>query len=175
MSDYDYSGALALFDTTQAVNDYTSGGGSSDQLQLDMANTQPDTLAFYDELQKINGTSDKELADWLAQNYPELGVQTSTVNNFGQTADDSGGGIVNGLIKGWNALGNNGQILAGSAVLGGLQNYMQQRQRDEELQKMGQMSEEQWQRQMLLKQAPTNKLANVDHFKGIVNSLRGSH
>ena len=197
MSDYDYSGALALFDTNQAVNDYTSGGGSSDQLQLDMANTQPDTLAFYDELQKINGTSDKELADWLAQNYPELGVQTSTVNNFGQTADDSGGGIVNGLIKGWNALGNNGQLLAGSAVLGGLQNYMQQRkkneefqrmgqmteeqwqrqqrQKDEEFQRMGQMAEEQWQRQMLLKQAPTNKLANVDHFKGIVNSLRGSH
>lgn len=174
MSDYDYSGALDLFDTNQAVNDYTSGGGSSDQLQLDMASQNGGGL--YDATQSVGGnTSDQAFADWLAQNYPELGVQTGQVNTFGQTADDSGGGIVNGLIKGWNALGNNGQLLAGSAVLGGLQNYMQQRQKDEEFQRMGQMTEEQWQRQMLLKQAPTNKLANVDHFKGIVNSLRGSH
>lgn len=173
-SSYDYSGALALFDTNQAVNNYVNGGDSG-RFAYDMSGTQPDTLAVYDQLQQSDGAGNSSFADWLAQNYPEIGAQTGNVNTFGQTADDSGGGIVNGLIKGWNALGNNGQILAGSAVLGGLQNYMQQRQRDGELQRMGQMSEEQWQRQMLLKQAPTNNLANVDHFKGIVNSLRGSH
>ena len=173
MSDYDYSGALALFDTTQAASNADYGGVGSG-VSLDSITGYAGGITDY-----AGGTTgavgDSDLNAWLAQNYPELGVQTSTVNNFGQTADDSGGGIVNGLIKGWNALGNNGQLLAGSAALGGLQNYMQQRQKDKEFQSLGQMTEEQWQRQMLLKQAPTNKLANVDHFKGIVNSLRGSH
>lgn len=174
-SSHDFGDTLALFDTNQAVKNYVSGGGDSGRLAYDLANAQPNTLAVHDDLQKTNGASDQAFTEWLAQNYPDLGVQTGNVNTFGQTDDDSGGGIVNGLLKGWNALGNNGQLLAGSAVLGGLQNYMQQRQKDKEFQRMGQMTEEQWQRQMLLKQAPTNKLANVDHFKGIVNSLRGSH
>ena len=196
MSDYDYSGALALFDTTQAASNADYGGVGSG-VSLDSITGYAGGITDY-----AGGTTgavgDSDLNAWLAQNYPEL-LQDTTgqVNTFGQTADDSGGGIVNGLLKGWNALGNNGQLLAGSAALGGLQNYMQQRQKDkefqrmgqmteeqwqrqqrqkdEEFQRMGQMAEEQWQRQMLLKQAPTNKLANVDHFKSIVNSLRGSH
>lgn len=169
---YNFSDVLSLYDTNQAMNNYI-GGGTSNQLQQEMtAAASGDDL--YETTQPANGNaSDQGLADWLAQNYPELGAQTGQVNTFGQTADS--GGVLDSIANGWDKLGPVGQSIIGSLGLGGLQSYTQQRQRDQELQKMGQMSEEQWQRQMLLKQAPTNKLADVGHFKGIVNSLRGSH
>lgn len=152
--------------TQYATNPEYGGVGSGVSLDTGGATTE-----VFDFLQN-NNVSEEDLNAWLEQNYPDT-VQSNQANTFGQSADGGGGGIVNSIINGWNSLGNNGQLILGSAALGGLQNYMQQRQKDEEFQRMGQMSEEQWQRQMLLKQAPTNKVANVDHFKGIVNSLRG--
>ena len=152
--------------TQYATNPEYGGVGSGVSLDTGGATTE-----VFDFLQN-NNVSEEDLNAWLAQNYPDT-VQSNQVNTFGQSAEGGGGGIVNSIINGWNSLGNNGQLILGSAALGGLQNYMQQRQKDEEFQRMGQMSEEQWQRQMLLRQAPTNKVANVDHFKGIVNSLRG--
>lgn len=162
---HDFSGATDLFDITQyATNPKYVGVGSGVSLDTGGATTE-----VFDFLQN-NNVSEEDLSAWLAQNYPET-LQSNQVNTFGQSAD--GGGIINSIINGWNALGNNGQLILGSASLGGLQNYMTNRRREEDWQRTGQMNEEQWQRQMLLRQAPTNKVANVDHFKGVVNSLRG--
>lgn len=172
MSDYDYSGALDLFDTTQAASNADYGGVGSGVSLDGNAGYVGGTTDYAGG--SAGAVGDSDLNAWLAQNYPDL-LQDTTgqVNTFGQTADS--GGVLDSIANGWNKLGPAGQSIIGSLGLGGLQSYMQQRQRDQELQNMGQMSEEQWQRQMLLKQAPTNKLADVGHFKGIVNSLRGSH
>lgn len=158
---YDYSSVQGLFDF-----DYGEAPGQFEQAAI--GNATDAGGAFAD----LNGLSD---GDWatLAQYFKQNPDALSGEPSLWDQVKDGAGGLVNGVINGWNALGNNGQLILGSAALGGLQNYMQQRQKDEEFQRMGQMSEEQWQRQMLLRQSPTNKVANVDHFKGIVNSLRG--
>ena len=61
-----------------------------------------------------------------------------------------------------------------NGLVGGLSNYMQQRQRDDELQNLSGMKEDEFNRALTLKKAPTNKVADVNHFKGMVQSLRGS-
>ncbi len=163
MDDYDYSAALDLFDMSSAASDAGYGGASGDMSMFGDAGMATVPMASGE-------VNDMDVTNWLAQNYPDL-VQGNQAVDFGQGGTD--GGIVNGIMKGWNSLGSGGQIVAGSALVGGLSNYMQQRQRDSELQQMGAMSEEQFNRQLQLKRAPVNKVANVDHFKGVVNSLRG--
>lgn len=157
--DFDFSEVQSLFDW--------SGGGESQFEQAAIGNATTADSGFAD-LSSLSEQDWKLLGDTFAAN-PDL----LDGPGLWDQVKDGASGIAGSVLKGWNALGDNGQLILGSAALGGLQNYMQQRQKDEEFQRMGQMSEEQWQRQMLLKQAPTNKVANVDHFKGIVNSLRG--
>lgn len=72
----------------------------------------------------------------------------------------------------WKGLGPAGQMLLGSAAAGGLSTYLQNRQRDQELANMSQMSEDQFNRALTLKKAPTNKVANLNHFQNTIKSLR---
>lgn len=163
MSDYDYSAAVDLFDWSG-----DDGAGTFEQAALGNAIDMDGSFGNLDGLTDEQWTA---LGDYFAANPDALDAafQPGALDNI----KSAGGGIVNGIMKGWNGLGANGQLVAGSALVGGLSNYMQQRQRDSELQQMGAMSEEQFNRQLQLKRAPVNKVANVDHFKGVVNSLRG--
>ncbi len=162
MSDYDYSGVQSLFDW--------SGDNATGGMEAAALGNGIDTAGSFGDLDKLSD------ADWAVigkavEANPDMLNEPSTWDKIVGGASSLG----SSASKLWSGMGNTGQQIAGGLVLGGLQSYMQQRQRDEELQKMGQMSEEQWQRQMLLKQAPTAKVADVNHFKGIVQSLRGGH
>lgn len=75
--------------------------------------------------------------------------------------------------KAWNGLGPAGQMLVGSAAAGGLSTYLQQRQRDQELTALSGLKEEEFNRALTLKKAPTNKVANLNHFQNTIKSLRG--
>lgn len=166
--DYDYSGVTNLFDMTQsAVNaDYGNAGmgvfgdaGMGDSATL-LGNT--------------GVTEDTDFATWLMQSDPELAKSLGMggeVNNFGQTAEDDGG-IMKSIGSAWKGLGPAGQMVLGSAAAGGLSPYLQNRQRDQELANMGQMSEDQFNRALTLKKAPTNKVASLNHFQNTIKSLR---
>lgn len=164
--DYDYSGVTDLFDMTQSAGDasYGNAGMSVFGDAGDSAN-----------LLNTGVNEDTDFATWLMQSDPELAKSIGLggeVNNFGQTAEDDGG-IMKSIGNAWKGLGPAGQMLVGSSAAGGLSTYLQNRQRDQELANMGQMSEDQFNRALTLKKAPTNKVADVNHFQGMIKSLRG--
>lgn len=166
MSNYDFSEAANLFDMTQAAMDAGHGNAGMDVFGDANASTIP-----MDD--PANAVGDADFATWLMQSDPDFARSIGLgldVNNFGQTAED---GVLSSISKAWNGLGPAGQMLLGGAAAGGLSTYLQNRQRDKELASMGQMSEEQFNRALTLKRAPTNKVADVNHFQGLVKSLRG--
>lgn len=166
--DYDYSGVTDLFDMTQSAGnaDYGNAGMGvfGDANNGDSANLLGNTGV----------TEDTDFATWLMQSDPELAKSLGMggeVNDFGQTAEDDGG-IMKSIGNAWKGLGPAGQMVLGSAAAGGLSTYLQNRQRDQELANMSQMSEDQFNRALTLKKAPTNKVANMNHFQGMIKSLR---
>lgn len=166
--DYDYSGVTDLFDMTQSASDASYGNAGMDVFG-DTSMGDSATL-----LGNTGVTEDTDFATWLMQSDPELAKSIGLggeVNNFGQTAEDDGG-IMKSIGNAWKGLGPAGQMLVGSAAAGGLSTYLQNRQRDQELANMGQMSEDQFNRALTLKKAPTNKVANLNHFQNTIKSLR---
>lgn len=164
--DYDYSGVTDLFDMTQSAGDasYGNAGMSVFGDAGDSAN-----------LLNTGVNEDTDFATWLMQSDPELAKSIGLggeVNNFGQTAEDDGG-IMKSIGNAWKGLGPAGQMLLGSAAAGGLSTYLQNRQRDEEFARLSGMKEDEFNRALTLKHAPTNKVADVNHFQGMIKSLRG--
>ena len=163
MSNYDFSEVESLFQT--------DSGGAGEFEQAATGGQYPDYSGMFDF--GSGALSDEELGavgNYLAQN----GIDINTL------MDDSKPGLwdsikdgASGLGSAWKNLGPAGQMVLGSAAAGGLSTYLQNQQRDQELASMGQMSEEQFNRALTLKRAPTNKVADVNHFQGLVKSLRG--
>ena len=164
--DYDYSGVTDLFDMTQSAGDASYGNAGMDVFG--------DAGESANLLGNTGVTEDTDFATWLMQSDPELAKSIGLggeVNNFGQTAEDDGG-IMKSIGNAWKGLGPAGQMVLGSAAAGGLSTYLQNRQRDQELANMSQMSEDQFNRALTLKKAPTNKVANLNHFQNTIKSLR---
>lgn len=167
--DYDYSGVTDLFDMTQSASDANYGNAG---MSVFGDTSMGDSATL---LGNTGVTEDTDFATWLMQSDPELAKSIGLggeVNNFGQTAEDDGG-IMKSIGSAWKGLGPAGQMVLGSAAAGGLSTYLQNRQRDQELANMGQMSEDQFNRALTLKKAPTNKVANLNHFQNTIKSLRG--
>ena len=167
--DYDYSGVTDLFDMTQSASDASYGNAGMDVFG-DAGMGDSATL-----LGNTGVTEDTDFATWLMQSDPELAKSIGLggeVNNFGQTAEDDGG-IMKSIGNAWKGLGPAGQMVLGSAASGGLSTYLQQRQRDQEWSALSGTKEEEFNRALTLKKAPTNKVADINHFKGVINSLRG--
>ena len=161
MSDYDFSEVESLFqwdDGNQAGAGELAALGNS----IDLGGSQ-----------FTGALSDEELGavgNYLAQN----GIDINTL------MEDSKPGLwdsvkdgASGLGSAWKNLGPAGQMVLGSAAAGGLSTYLQNRQRDQELSALSGMKEDEFNRAVSLKHAPTNKVANVNHFQGLVKSLRG--
>lgn len=165
----DYSEVTSLFDMTQAAMNASNG-------ESGMSVFGDSNIGGGAELLNTTGvTEDTDFATWLMQSDPELAKSIGLggeVNNFGQTAEDDGG-IMKSIGNAWKGLGPAGQMLVGSAAAGGLSTYLQNRQRDEELSRLSGMKEDEFNRALTLKKAPTNKVADINHFKGVINSLRG--
>ena len=159
--DYDYSSALDLFDF--------SGGGAPGEFEQAALGNSIDVDGSFGDLSNLSDSDWNALAGYFAQNPGALDGP-----GLMDKISDGGKGIVNGIMKGWNGLGANGQLIVGSGLVGGLSNYMQQRQRDQELASLSGMKEDEFNRALTLKRAPTNKVADVNHFKGVVQSLRGN-
>jgi len=161
VSDYDFSEVESLFqwdDGNQAGAGELAALGNS----IDLGGSQ-----------FTGALSDEELGavgNYLAQN----GIDINTLmedSKPGLWAED--GGVLSSISKAWNGLGPAGQMLLGGAAAGGLSTYLQNRQRDQELSALSGMKEDEFNRAVSLKHAPTNKVANVNHFQGLVKSLRG--
>ena len=161
MSDYDFSEVESLFqwdDGNQAGAGELAALGNS----IDLGGSQ-----------FTGALSDEELGavgNYLAQN----GIDINTL------IDDSKPGLwdsvkdgASGLGSAWKNLGPAGQMVLGSAAAGGLSTYLQNRQRDQEFASLSGMKEDEFNRAVSLKHAPTNKVADVNHFQGLVKSLRG--
>jgi hypothetical protein len=165
--DYDYSGVTNLFDMTQSASNANYGNAG---MSVFGDTSMGDSATL---LGNTGVTDDTDFATWLMQSDPELAKSLGMggeVNDFGQTAED--GGILKSIGNGFKNLGPAGQMVLGSAAAGGLSTYLQNRQRDQELANMSQMSEDQFNRALTLKKAPTNKVANLNHFQGMIKSLR---
>ena len=161
MSDYDFSEVESLFqwdDGNQAGAGELAALGNS----IDLGGSQ-----------FTGALSDEELGavgNYLAQN----GIDINTL------MEDSKPGLwdsvkdgASGLGSAWKNLGPAGQMVLGSAAAGGLSTYLQNRQRDQEFASLSGMKEDEFNRAVSLKHAPTNKVADVNHFQGLVKSLRG--
>lgn len=163
MSNYDFSEVESLFQT--------DSGGAGEFEQAATGGQYPDYSGMFDF--GSGALSDEELGavgNYLAQN----GIDINTL------MDDSKPGLwdsikdgASGLGSAWKNLGPAGQMVLGSAAAGGLSTYLQNRQRDQELASLSGMKEDEFNRAVSLKHAPTNKVADVNHFQGLVKSLRG--
>lgn len=165
MSDgYDYGGALDLFDF-----DYASAPSEFEQAAL---GNGIDMNGWSSDLGNLSDDEWSALADYFEQN-PDA-IESLYQPGMLDKLASGGKGVADSIIKAWGGLGANGQLAVGSGLVGGLSNYMQQRQRDQELASLVGMKEDEFNRALTLKKAPTNKVADVNHFKGMVQSLRGS-
>jgi hypothetical protein len=165
MSDgYDYGGALDLFDF-----DYASAPGEFEQAAL---GNSIDMDGSFGDLGNLSDDEWSALSSYFEQN-PDA-IESLYQPGMLDKLASGGKGVVDSITKAWGGLGANGQLAIGSGLVGGLSNYMQQRQRDQEMASLAGMKEDEFNRALTLKKAPTNKVADVNHFKGMVQSLRGS-
>lgn len=165
MSDgYDYGGALDLFDF-----DYASTPGEFEQAAL---GNSIDMDGSFGDLGNLSDDEWSALSDYFEQN-PDA-IESLYQSGMLDKLASGGKWVVDSITKAWGGLGANGQLAIGSGLVGGLSNYMQQRQRDQEMASLAGMKEDEFNRALTLKKAPTNKVADVNHFKGMVQSLRGS-
>lgn len=161
MSDYDFSEVESLFqwdDGNQAGAGELAALGNS----IDLGGSQ-----------FTGALSDEELGavgNYLAQNG--IDINTLMADSKPGLWDSVKDGA-SSLGSAWKNLGPAGQMVLGSAAAGGLSTYLQNRQRDQELSALSGMKEDEFNRAVSLKHAPTNKVANVNHFQGLVKSLRG--
>lgn len=161
MSNYDFSEVESLFqwdDGNQAGAGELAALGNS----IDLGGSQ-----------FTGALSDEELGavgNYLAQNG--IDINTLMADSKPGLWDSVKDGA-SGLGSAWKNLGPAGQMMLGSAAAGGLSTYLQNRQRDQELSALSGMKEDEFNRAVSLKHAPTNKVADVNHFQGLVKSLRG--
>ena len=158
--DYDYNGAQDLFDF-----DYASAPGEFEQAALG-------NIRSFGDLGNLSDEDWSALSSYFEQN-PDA-IEALYQPGMLDKLASGGKGVVDSITKAWGGLGANGQLAVVSGLVGGLSNYMQQRQRDQELDSLVGMKEDEFNRALTLKKAPTNKVADVNHFKGMVQSLRGS-
>lgn len=163
MDDYDFSEVESLFQWDD--------GGAGEFEQAATGGQYPDYSGMFD----FGGEalSDEELGavgNYLAQNGIDINtLMADTKPGMWDTIKDGASSIG----KAWSGLGPAGQMLLGNAAAGGLSTYLQNRQRDQELASLTGMKEEEFNRALTLKRAPTNMVADVNHFQGMINSLRG--
>lgn len=161
MSDYDFSEVESLFqwdDGNQAGAGELAALGNS----IDLGGSQ-----------FTGALSDEELGavgNYLSQNG--IDINTLIADSKPGLWDSVKDGA-SGLGSAWKNLGPAGQMVLGSAAAGGLSTYLQNRQRDQELSALYGMKEDEFNRAVSLKHAPANKVADVNHFQGLVKSLRG--
>jgi len=161
VSDYDFSEVESLFqwdDGNQAGAGELAALGNS----IDLGGSQ-----------FTGALSDEELGavgNYLAQNGIDINtLMADSKPGLWDSVKDGASSIG----KAWSGLGPAGQMLLGNAAAGGLSTYLQNRQRDQELASLTGMKEEEFNRALTLRRAPTNKVADVNHFQGMINSLRG--
>lgn len=161
MSNYNFSEVESLFqwdDGNQAGAGELAALGNS----IDLGGSQ-----------FTGALSDEELGavgNYLAQNG--IDINTLMADSKPGLWDSVKDGA-SSLGSAWKNLGPAGQMVLGSAAAGGLSTYLQNRQRDQELSALSGMKEDEFNRAVSLKHAPANKVADVNHFHGLVKSLRG--
>ena len=161
MSNYNFSEVESLFqwdDGNQAGAGELAALGNS----IDLGGSQ-----------FTGALSDEELGavgNYLAQNG--IDINTLMADSKPGLWDSVKDGA-SSLGSAWKNLGPAGQMVLGSAAAGGLSTYLQNRQRDQELSALSGMKEDEFNRAVSLKHAPANKVADVNHFQGLVKSLRG--